>query len=127
LLDGALLDDPTIANGVSTVYAEIASPSDGVVDLAPDGLNDQWRAHLVGVASRLDPFTYGDAVIVAQRLHRITSARPRLAFDNDLVDAVSERMVAVQPRVIASATAVLDRVVDAVTDKRPRLRVGFRR
>ena len=35
LLDGALLDDPAIASGVSTVYEQIASPDDDVVDLAP--------------------------------------------------------------------------------------------
>jgi hypothetical protein len=127
LLDGALLDDPAIANGVSTVYAEIASPNDKVVDLAPDGLHEQWRAHLVGVAARLDPYAYGDAVIVAQRLHRITSRRPRLAFDNDLVGAVSARMVAVQPRVMASASVVLDRVVAAVTGILPRRRVALLR
>ena len=68
-------------------------PTTTIVDLAPDGEHDRWRAHLVGVATRLDPFTYGDAAIVAQRLHAITSRRPRLAFDDELVGAVRARMV----------------------------------
>ena len=127
LLDGALLDDPSIASAVRTVYSQIAAPDDDVVDLAPDGEHDRWRAHLVGVATRLDPFTYGDAAIVAQRLHAITSRRPRLAFDEELVGAVSARMLAVQPRITASATDVLDQVVGAVADTRPRRRFTLRR
>ena len=35
--------------------SEIAAPDDDTVDLAPDGTQDRWRAHLVGVATRLDP------------------------------------------------------------------------
>ena len=120
LLDGALLDDPAVANGVRTVFGEIAAPDDDTVDLAPDGQQDQWRAHLVGVATRLDPFTYRDAAVVAQRLHTITSRRPRLAFDADLVGAIRARMVSVQPRIVSSATDVLDRVVGAVAGTRPR-------
>jgi hypothetical protein len=127
LLDGALLDDPAIASGVTTVYLQIASPDDDVVDLAPDGQHDRWREHLVGVATRLDPLTYADAAIVAQRLHGITSRRPRLAFDQELVGAVCARMRAVQPRIASSATEVLDRVITAVDGTRRRRRFTFRR
>jgi hypothetical protein len=127
LLDGALLDDPAVASGVRTVYGEIAAPDDETVDLAPDGEHDRWRAHLVGVATRLDPSTYRDAAIVAQRLHTITARRPRLAFDTDLVGAVRARMVSVQPRIVSSATDVLDRVVGAVSGMRPRRRSTLRK
>ena len=127
LLDGALLDDPTIARGVSTVYAQIASPADDLVELAPDGEHDRWRAHLVGVATRLDPFTYGNVPIVAQRLHTITSRRPRLAFDEHLVSAVSARLLAVQPWITSSANDLLDRVVGAVPASPPRRRFSFRK
>ena len=102
-------------------------PTTTTVDLAPDGEHDRWRAHLVGVATRLDPFTYRDAAIVAQRLHTITSRRPRLAFDADLVGAVRARMVSVQPRIMSSATDVLDRVVGAVAGTRPRRRSTLRK
>lgn len=127
LLDGALLADPAVASGVRTVYGKIAAPDADTVDLAPDGQHDQWRAHLVGVATRLDPFTYRDAAVVAQRLHTITSRRPRLVFDADLVGAVRARMVSVQPRITSSATDVLDRVVGSVTDTLPRRRVTLRK
>jgi hypothetical protein len=127
LLDGALLADPSIARGVSTVYEGISAPSDEVVDLVPDHERADWRTHLVGVATRLDPFTYGDPAIVAGRLHMITFRRPRLAFDGALVDAVSARMTAVQPHVVASAREVLDRVIGAVTVTGPHHRWPFRR
>ncbi len=125
LLDGALLDDPAVASGVRTVYREIAAPDDETVELAPEGQHDQWRAHLVGVATHLDPFTYRDAAIVAHRLHAITSRRPRLAFDADLVGVVRARMASVQPRITSSATDVLDRVVDAVAGMRARRRIAL--
>jgi len=127
LLDGALLADPSIARGVGTVYEGIAAPSDDVVDLVPDHEREGWRTHLVGVATRLDPFTYGDPAIVAGRLHMITSRRPRLTFDSALVYAVSARMAAVQPHVAASAREVLDRVSGAVTVTRSRRHWPFRR
>ena len=92
LLDGALVENPAIANGVATVYEQIAAPHDDVVDLAPVDQHERWRAHLVGVATRLDPFTYDDATIVAQRLHHITAHRPRLAFSDEHVDAVAARL-----------------------------------
>lgn len=127
LLDGALLDEPSIARGVTTVYERIAAPDGEVVDLVPATHREQWRAHLVGVATRLDPFTYRDPGIVAQRLHGITSRRPRLAFDDALVGAVAARMTAVQPHIASSAADVLDRVSGAVTVTRPRRRLPFRR
>jgi hypothetical protein len=127
LLDGALFADPSIARGVSTVYDEIAAPSDDVVDLVPDQERHEWRNHLVGVATRLDPFTYGDPAIVARRLHTITSRRPRLAFEGALVHAVSTRMTVVQPHIVASAPEVLDRVSGAVTVTRRRRRWAVRR
>ena len=127
LLDGALLDDRAVASGVRTVYGEIATPDEDTIDLAPDGEHDRWRARISSVSrTRLDPFTYRDAAIVAQRLHTIT-ARPRLAFDADLVGAVRARMVSVQPRIMSSATDVLDRVVGAVSGMRPRRRSTLRK
>jgi hypothetical protein len=127
LLDGALLGDPSIASGVNIVYERIAAPDDDVVHLVPAPERERWRAHLAGVATRLDPFSYGDPVIVAQRLHLITSRRPRLAFDDALVVAVSARLRAVQPHIAASAYDVLDRVSRAVTVTHPRRHWPFRR
>ena len=114
LLDGALLDDPTIASGVRTVYSQMAPPDDDVLDLVLDGETDRWRAHLVGVVTHLDPAQYDNPGTVARRLHRMTSRRPRLAFDGELVESVCARMVAVQPRIRSSATELLNFVVRGV-------------
>jgi hypothetical protein len=122
LLDGALADDAGTAGGVTTVWERIAAPDDDMVGLVPPSHRQFWRTHLTNVAARLDPFTYGDAGVVAQRLHGISSRRPRLAFPDELVGAVAARMRDVQPRVVASAPDVLDRVSSAVRRRRGRSR-----
>ena len=120
LLDGSLLDDGAVTEAVGAVYERIAAPPGDVVALAPDGTRARWRAHLEGVATRLDPHSYRDADVIARRLHAITSRRPRLAFDESLVGAVAEQMAAVQAPVGAAAPAVLDRVTRQVGKPRRR-------
>jgi hypothetical protein len=114
LLDGALLIDVTTADGVTEVWGRIGAPGNDVVDLAPPGERERWRVHLESVATRLDPFSYSDAQVVARRLHAITSRRPRLAFDGALVGVVTRHMAAVQPRIMASAPQILERVCGAI-------------
>jgi hypothetical protein len=114
LLDGALVDDPDVVRAVGNVYDELADPPAVVVDLVTRDDRDRWREHLVGVTRRLDPVAYRDADVVARRLHAVTSRRPRLAFDDGLVDAVAVEMRRVQPHVSASARDVLASVVDAL-------------
>jgi hypothetical protein len=122
LLDGAFADDATTADGVTAVWERIAAPDDDVVTLVPASAQPFWRTHLSNVATRLDPFTYGDADVVARRLHGITSRRPRLAFPEELVGAVADRMRDMQPQVEASAPDILDRVSVAVSRRRGRFR-----
>jgi hypothetical protein len=114
LLDGALLAEPAIARGVGRVYEAIAEPSVVIVDLVPHDERPHWRAHLMSVARRLDPLTYRDPSVVAQRLHAVTARRPRLAFDEHLVPTVMRTMAAVQPWIVASAHDVLGRVAAVV-------------
>jgi hypothetical protein len=114
LLDGALVAEPGIADAVRDVWDAIGSPDDDVLALVPMARRSGWCAHLVGVAARLDPFGYADAAVVARRLHGLTSRRPRLAFHDSLVDAVTVCMAAVQPRIRDAAPAVLARVAAAV-------------
>jgi hypothetical protein len=120
LLDGALIDVDRTARAVDRVYDVLAQPPADVLDLVDDQERERWRAHLVGVTSRLDPYSYRDASVVALRLHAMTSRRPRLAFDGELVEVVAVRMRAAQPRVIETAPLVLERVSAAVTRGRRR-------
>jgi len=114
LLDGALVDDPDVARAVGGVYDELADPSAVVVDLVTSDERGRWREHLVGVTRRLDPLAYRDPDVVARRLHAVASRRPRLAFDDDLIDTVAVEMRRVQPHVSASARDVLASVVGAL-------------
>jgi hypothetical protein len=114
LLDGALVDDPDIVRAVDGVYDELAEPSTVVVELVPPEERGRWRDHLVGVTRRLDPVSYRDTDVVARRLHAVTSRRPRLAFEDELVEAVAVHMRRVQPHVSASAPDVVTSVVSAL-------------
>ena len=82
LLDGELLRAEETAAAVVDVYGSMASPPAVALDVvaAPRSACSGPRTS-TGIAERLDPFLYGDPSSVAQRLHRITSSRPRLAFE----------------------------------------------
>ena len=72
----------------------MATPPADAVALVPAATRACWRATLAGIAARLDPRGYGDAATVAQRLHRVVSRRPRLAFCADLVPVLAECLAA---------------------------------
>jgi hypothetical protein len=110
LLDGELMREPTTARAVDDVFGAIADPDPAVVATAPPFDRTRWRAHLAGVSARLDVRSYADPLSVAERLHRITARRPRLAFAADDIPIVAERLAAVQPRVAETAREVVDRV-----------------
>ncbi len=114
LLDGELLRAEDTAAAVVDVYGSMASPPDSALDVVDDAHRDRWAEHLGGIAARLDPFLYGDPGSVAQRLHRITSSRPRLVFEPDQIAAIGALLAAVQPQIAASAPDVLARVAAAV-------------
>jgi hypothetical protein len=114
LLDGALLRTQSTATAVIDVYAAMARPPDVAIMVAPAHDRAQWSEHLSGIAARLDPFLYADPRSVALRLHRITSSRPRLAFDPAYIPVIAEHLERVQPRISESAPEVLDRVARAL-------------
>jgi hypothetical protein len=120
LLDGALVREHAVHEAVGRVYEGIGAPSDAVVDLATPTERARWHEHLVGISQRLDPASYGDAEAVARRLHTITARRPRLTFPSSMVDAVSARMHALQPRIRDDAPTVLRRVTRAARPPRRR-------
>jgi acyl carrier protein phosphodiesterase len=120
LLDGALVRERTVHDAVGRVYEGIGEPSDAVVELATPQERVRWHEHLVGISRRLDPTSYGDADAVGRRLHTITSRRPRLAFPSSMVDAVSARLQALQPRIRDDAPTVLRRMTRATRAPRRR-------
>jgi hypothetical protein len=110
LLDGELLQNSATATAVMDVYAMIAQPPDAAIVVAPFDARMRWAEHLSGIASRLDPFLYADPISVAQRLHRITESRPRLAFESHHIPTIASRLAELQPRIARSAPEVLARV-----------------
>jgi hypothetical protein len=114
LLDGELLRTQETADAVLDVYGSLASPPAVALAVVDPARRERWGEHLTGIATRLDPFLYGDPASVAQRLHRITSSRPRLAFEREHVAAVTALLAGVQPRIAASAPDVLAQVTAAL-------------
>jgi len=124
LLDGEFVREPDVHDAVGRVYVEIGEPSDAVVELAEPPERARWHEHLVGISQRLDPTSYADADAVGRRLHTITSRRPRLAFPSTMVDVVSARLRALQPRIADDAPTVLRRMTPLVGSPRRRARGG---
>ena len=114
LLDGELLRVQETADAVLDVYGSLASPPEVALDVVEPAQRERWAEHLAGIALRLDPFLYRDPSSVAQRLHRITSSRPRLAFEPEHVPTVAALLAAVQPQIASSAPDILARVAAAV-------------
>lgn len=114
LLDGELLRTRETADAVGDVYRSMSAPPAAALDVVPPARRVQWSEHLAGIAERLDPFGYADPQSVAQRLHRITSSRPRLAFGPEHLATIAVLLAAVQPQIAASAPEILSRVAAAV-------------
>ncbi|MEZ5341654.1 MAG: hypothetical protein R2706_09430 [Acidimicrobiales bacterium] len=92
LIDGVLLErsDNCDAMGQATAsIARVVSQLEPMVN-APD--NEPWAAHLGDIAGWSMPTTLGDPLVVARRIQRILSRRPRLAFAESAILAVAEAL-----------------------------------
>jgi hypothetical protein len=118
LLDGALLERSSVAHAIGIVYDELGDPTMPVIELVDDTERERWRAHLVSLSTRLDPFGYQDPAIVAQRLYNVLRRRPRLQFDDALIERVAGSLADVQPAVTAAAFDVLNQVVRRIAAHR---------
>jgi hypothetical protein len=114
LLDGELIRAQETAAAVVDVYLSMATPPAVALDVVDGTQRERWAEHLAGIAARLDPFLYRDPTSVAQRLHRITSSRPRLAFEPEQIATIATLLADVQPRIAASAPDVLAQVAAAI-------------
>jgi hypothetical protein len=110
LLDGELMREPQTARAVDDVFVAISTPEPIVVDTAPEAERARWRTHLEMVSTRLDARSYADPSSVAERLHRITQRRPRLAFDVAHVPTVAAQLALVQPRIAESSRDVVGEI-----------------
>jgi hypothetical protein len=99
LLDGRLLAEQGVADRADALLGSIGRPSDEVLDTVAGARRASWEAHLVMVADRIDPSSYRIADLVAARLHRILSHRPRLALDQGDVELLAGALRGIQPAV----------------------------
>lgn len=107
LLDGELLDDPTIAAATDRAFAAIGPSLDALAPLVLPSELDGWRRHLARLAEHQLPADYADPRAVAHRLFRILARRRRLALDEALVETVASALAAAQPSIAASASSLL--------------------
>ncbi|MEM9134095.1 MAG: hypothetical protein AAF962_24780 [Actinomycetota bacterium] len=107
LLDGELLRDPTHQAASADAYNGILDRLDDLESLVEAEHRARWRLHLTRVAERHLPDYYDDPQAVAALLHRILSARPRLALPTEHVPVVAAALADVQPDIAATATDLL--------------------
>jgi hypothetical protein len=114
LLDGALMTDERVRTHVDDVFALASDAPRDVVEIvsAPD--RDRWRGALLRITTTLDPGRYADVRFVAERLHRMTTRRPRLALPAADVDTVATQLAALRSDVLSTAHDVVDDVAGRV-------------
>ncbi len=107
LLDGELLRDPAHQTASADAYNGIVDRLDALEPLVEVDERPRWRHHLTRVAERHLPDYYDDPHAVAALLHRILSARPRLALPAEQVSIVAEALADAQPDIAATANGLL--------------------
>lgn len=107
LIDGRLLTDHDLPDGIDAAFSEIASLGSALTTLVETDA-DRWARHLSQVPDWGLPTDYGDPHAVARRLHRILGRRPRLAFDEDHVASIGHRLAQTQPGLDARLPQLID-------------------
>jgi hypothetical protein len=115
LLDGQLLAHQPVDDARARALAEIAEHQSELVQLVKPVDRARWMGHLEAVASRGLPTDYDDPDAVAERLHRILAARPRLAMARQHVPPVAAALARYKPGIDATARALVDSVAELVT------------
>ncbi len=114
LLDGVLLGAAHNRAAVSQALGAVELVRAELLPMvnAPD--NDAWGEHLDDVASWPMPESLGDVGIVAARIQRILSRRPRLAFAAEGTSQVEEALSTVLDSIEANAESLTDDVSASV-------------
>ena len=107
LLDGELLRDPMRQAASTEAYNGIVDRLDALETLVDGDEQARWRRHLTRIAEVHLPDYYDDPEAVAALLHRILSARPRLALPTEQVTVVAAALADAQPDIAATASDLL--------------------
>jgi len=114
LLDGGLVTHAVVEARAQLTLDAVDASAAVLGDLATRETRAVWieRLHMIG--SSLDPRRYADARFVAERLHRMTAGRRRIALRAEHVDVVAAALVAVQRSIGEAAPDVVASVKEAV-------------
>jgi hypothetical protein len=100
-----------------TALAETTVPGatrDAVHALVPAADRARWSERLALIARSFDARAYTSPDEIAQRLHRMTSGRPRIELTAEQVPLVAGELAAFQPAVVADVDVVVAEVAAAV-------------
>ncbi len=121
LLDGVLVDD-------ARVRERYAAALDAGADRAlratlrwdADDGDRRWQRLQSRLAAHGVPLEYRRPEVVAQRVTRALSARPRLALEADESGTLARWLDRAQPDVVAAAPELLDQVRSGIAARSPR-------
>jgi hypothetical protein len=93
LLDGELIERrPSLQRTTDSVLSLADNGKLGIHEIVPPDQQAGWREHLARIADWRVAQDHHHPAIVAERLYRILSRRPRLSFDRVQVPAVAEAL-----------------------------------
>ncbi|MGI9597107.1 MAG: hypothetical protein ACR2QK_13165 [Acidimicrobiales bacterium] len=109
LLDGLLLDDEgDLRPSVQQAMSQLNRPRFELEAVVADERQEDWADHLQSVAGWTLPNDYRRPVAVAERLRRILSRRPRLAFGSEQIAVVGSTLARQQPDLESGVDELVD-------------------
>jgi len=115
VLDGALVADTRLREHVRTTLVAVdAAAGTALAGLVAGTDRAEWAQRLRMIARSLDPQRYAHPRFVAERLHRMTSGRPRIALRAEHVDVVADTLAGVRVPIGEDAAGVVGHVRAAV-------------
>jgi hypothetical protein len=125
LIDGNLLAH---SGDLATRAQDVLDATDqplGLQQLVEHDRTAAWSHHLQRIAAWTLPTDYHRPHAVAQRLQRILSYRPRLAFESALVDEVAAALTDISEQVVEGTDDLVLSVADEVAGQMADVTVSF--
>jgi hypothetical protein len=119
LLDGRLVADDSVEVHTRVALDAVTNRAPALAPLVAADARAVWVERLQMIGSSLDPAHYRDARFVAERLHRMTAGRRRIALPADQVDTVATALRECQPTIAEAAPSVVAEIKQAIPIPRP--------